>query len=486
MKISFTSVVQPTWLTELANSWANDEHAQSLISRLVLDPNHCKDYSWTQQTLRYHNRLYVGSNGHLRFKIWQELHQSSIGGHSGIKATAQRIALYFFWPILLRDVKKWCAECVICQTSKSEHVPSLGLLQPLPIPQVPWNDISLDFIEGLPISAGKSIILVIVDRLSKYAHFFAMKHPIYAQSLATLFLDEVYKLHGLPSTIVSDRGSIFLSQFWSKLFSLLGSHLARTTAYHPQSDGQTERVNQCLETYLRCMTVVKPHQWSRWLPLAEWWYNTSHHSSIKTSSFQALYGYSPPLHSFPQHPKSGIAEVDSFVQDRSEALAVIKENLSYAQERMKYFADRNRSERQFNIGDMVFLRLQPYRQSSVHLRRNLKLSPCFYGPYTIIDKIGQVAYKLLLPLDSLIHPVFHVSQLKKCVGLDAVPSTVLPPVDKNGILTPTPAAVLDTRTVKRRHRLLQEVLVQWDHSTKAATSWEDAQQFAQRFPDFCP
>jgi hypothetical protein len=153
----------------------------------------------------------------------------------------------------------------------------------------------MDFIEGLPKSEGYTVIMVIVDRLSKYAHFIPVKHLYTASSIAQLFLDNIVKLHDMPQPIVSDRDTNFVSSFWKELFKLYKVNLNLSTAYHPQSDGQTERVNQCLEMYLRCSVQDSPKTWKAWLPLAELWYNSSFHTSIGCSPFKALYGYDPDL-----------------------------------------------------------------------------------------------------------------------------------------------------------------------------------------------
>ena len=173
--------------------------------------------------------------------------------------------------------------CSTCQQFKYDTSASPGLLQPLPIPERIWTDISMDFLEGLPVAKGKSVILVVVDRLSKYAHFMALSHPYTAAVVAQIFLDNIYRLHGLPNSIVSDRDKIFVSQFWQELFKLMGTQLKLSTSYHPQTEGQTEVVNRSLQTYLRCMSSERPKDWVNWLPLAKWWYNTSYHSSIRTT-----------------------------------------------------------------------------------------------------------------------------------------------------------------------------------------------------------
>jgi len=171
----------------------------------------------------------------------------------------------------------------------------------------------MDFIEGLPKSEGKEVIFVVVDRFSKYTYFMAIPHPYTASIVARVFLDNIYKLHGLPATIVSDRDVVFLSLFWKELFAKQGVKLCYSTAYHPQSDGQTEVVNKCLGNYLRCMTGTSPAQWVKWLPLAEWWYNTNYHTTTKSTPYEILYSYPPPLHIPYIARDSPVEAVDAFL-----------------------------------------------------------------------------------------------------------------------------------------------------------------------------
>lgn len=190
-------------------------------------------------------------------------------------------------------VKKWVKECDVCQRCKPDLSAYHGLLQPLPIPDQMWTDISIDFIDGLPSSQGKSVIFVEVDRLSKYAHFIPIHHPYSATQVAQVFMDIVYKLYGMPKVIVSDRDKVFLSNFWQAMFKILKVDLHMWTAYHLQSDGQTEMVNRCLECYLRCMCGDRPKEWVTWLPMAEYWYSTNFHTAISTTPYEVLYGQKP-------------------------------------------------------------------------------------------------------------------------------------------------------------------------------------------------
>lgn len=243
-----------------------------------------------------------------------------------------------------KDLRSWVAECRECQQNKYKTISHLGLLQPLPIPTHVWKDISMDFITGLPLCKSISVFLVVVDRLSKYAHFIPLAHPYTASIIAQEFVDNVFKLHGMPSTIVNDRDTIFISVFWKEFFKLQGSKLCMSSGYHPQSDGQTEVVNRCLETYLRCFTSCQPKKWLHWLPWAEWSYNTSYHTSSKFTPFEVVYGYPPPhIASY----ELGIAKLDIVEQGlltRDKLLAMLRTNLQVARNRMKTQADKHRSE----------------------------------------------------------------------------------------------------------------------------------------------
>lgn len=194
------------------------------------------------------------------------MHNSSYGGHLGINATFQRIKSIFWWPGIKQEIQEYLAACHQCQSSKHENTRAPGLHHPLPISNQTWQHITMNFIEQLHPSYGKDSIWVIIDRYTKYVHFIALQHPHTISHLAHFFLDTIYKLHYLPCSIIFDRDRLFTSQFRQQLFKVLGVQHFLNTAFHPQMDGQSERVNQYMETYLRCMCSSNPTQWTQWLP----------------------------------------------------------------------------------------------------------------------------------------------------------------------------------------------------------------------------
>lgn len=284
----------------------------------------------------------------------------------------------------------------------------------------------MDFIEGLPRSATFNCILVVVDKFSKYAHFLPLSHPFTTFQVALTYVNNIFKLHGMPTAIVSDRDKIFTSNVWQELFKLLGTDLQMSSAYHPQTDGQTERVNQCLETYLRCFVQACPTKWSKWLSLAEYWYNTSFHSSLGHSPFLVLYGHEPRHFGIEISQSCQNADVQNWLEQRELMQQLVRQHLIRAQNKMKVQADKHRYARSFNVGDSVYLKAQPYGQTSLASCSSNKLSFKYFGPYVILAKIGKAAYRLKLPSDCHIHPVFHVSQLKRAIPPSIKVSTELP------------------------------------------------------------
>jgi hypothetical protein len=309
---------------DITRSYVGEECCTKLLQEMTINKDSHPRYTIQSGVIRYKGRLYIGSGEGLQGKIFDSFHSSIFGGHSGNQVTYHRIKQLFYWPKMKNFIEQKIAACPVFQISKTEKVQYPGLLDPLPIPQAKWSEISMDFTEGLPKLKGKDVVLAVVDRLTKYSHFIALAHPYNVQKIADLFMKNIIKLHGPPSVITSDRDPIFTSKLWQEIFNALKISLHFTTAYHPEADGQTERV--CLEQYLRCMAFNEPKKWSDWLAAAEWWYNSSYHTSIKMSPFEALYEYPPPFISEIPVPASISPEAQATLAEKENMLQVLKKN----------------------------------------------------------------------------------------------------------------------------------------------------------------
>ncbi|KAJ0585747.1 putative nucleotidyltransferase, Ribonuclease H [Helianthus annuus] len=396
------------WLHELRDYYTTTKEGRDMIRQIAESPDQHPNQQLHDGLIYRDAKLFIPIIPSLRLKLLHEFHSSKVGGHSD-------------------EVTQYINNCKVCQQTKYSTQKPYGLLQPLPIPNQVWEEISMDFITNLPPSNGKTAIWVIVDRLTKFAHFISLRPNYTATSLATIFLDQIYKLHGLPKSILSDRDPVFVSKFWKELFNSVGTTLLHSSAYHPQTDGQTEVVNRTLESYLRCFACDEPNRWTKYLYLAEFWYNTSHHSAIDMTPFQALYGRPPP--SLPHYTldKNRATTIEETLLEHQRVLDLLKSTLQITRQRMADQANKHRQDKEFSAGDLVLLRLRMYRQQSVAYRGVEKLSRRYYGPFMIIERIGKVAYRLALPPGSRIHPVFHVSLLRACKGDWQSEFTPLPP-----------------------------------------------------------
>jgi transposase InsO family protein len=392
-------------------------------------------------------RLFVPTSA----TVWALLLEHAHGmGHEGVQKTLQRLRASFFTPGDNKLVRDYIRGCAVCQRQETEHLHPVGLLQPLVVPSSVWSDIAMDFVEGFPKIGGKSVILTIVDRFSKSTHFIPLGHPYSAASVAKAFFDSIVRLHGLPTSIVSDRDPVFTSNMWKDLFRLTGTKLCTSSAFHPQTDGQSEVTNRIIVVYLKCLAGDRPRNWLRWLPWAEYCYNTSYQSALKTTPFEVVYGRAPPQMLPYQAGSNRVAAVDRQFRDRDEFLAEIKERLLQAQVLMKRTHDKQHRELKFTVGDWVWLRLNHRAAASVHraaasVRQGdkSKLGAKYFGPYRVLDCIGDVSYKLQLPPQARIHNVFHVSFLKKFQGdLPSVPPA-LPPIVR-GRIVPVPDKIVRT------------------------------------------
>ncbi|VFR02721.1 unnamed protein product [Cuscuta campestris] len=434
--------------------------------------------------LYYKHRLLLSPNSPLREKLLHEFHSTPIAGHQGVERTFKRLAAVFYWQGMRRDVKRFVAACVACQATKYSTQKPGGLLQPLPIPERVWDSASMDFITGLPPSRGFTVIMVVVDRLSKYAHFGLLPTGFDAPRVAQVFLEVVVKHHGFPGAIFSDRDSVFMSLFWRELMRLSGTSLKFSTAYHPQTDGQSEVINRGLEQYLHAFTHERPSRWATFIPWAELALNCSHHAGINMSPFQALYGRPPPPSLFPTLSlRARVPAVEELLQERAELLTDLKHHLERMQQRMRTSANQHRRDVQFNVGDLVLLKLQEYRQHSVAKPRSAKLARRYYGPFEVLERIGPVAYRLRLPDGCKIHDVFHVSLLRPFIkGSDSPPPPTLPSDFYKGKAVVIPISAGPSRTVLVDGQPREQWLIRWSEHDDADVTWEDAEAMQRHFP----
>ncbi|MCH79300.1 RNA-directed DNA polymerase (Reverse transcriptase), partial [Trifolium medium] len=474
------------WIDErsLKEGIQQDNHLQQVIKKLQENCDSCPGYEYTHGVLLYENRLVLPAKSTMIPLLLSEFHDTPQGGHSGFYRTYRRLASNVYWIGMKNAVQEYVRACDICQRQKYLTSSPGGLLQPLPIPDRIWEDLSMDFVTGLPKSKGYEAILVVVDRLSKYTHFVPLKHPYTARTIAEVFVREVVRLHGIPLSIVSDRDAIFMSNFWRELFKLQGTKLKMSTSYHPETDGQTEVVNRCLETYLRCFICDQPKNWSHWLSWGEYWFNTNYHASTGKSPYEIVYGRVPPVITRWVQGETRVAAVQKELMDRDEALRQLREHLLRAQDRMKQLADKKRCDRSFEVGEWVFVKLRAHRQQSVVCRINAKLAARYYGPYPVVGRVGAVAYQLKLPAGSRVHPVFHVSLLKKAVGTYHEEEDLPELEGEQGVLI-EPEEVLARRVVKIQNEDIEQVLIHWKGQGVEEATWEDVIMMKSQFPNLC-
>jgi hypothetical protein len=361
------------------------------------------------------NRLCIPV-GSVRLLLLQEAHGGGLMGHFGAKKMEAVLSTHFFWPHLRRDVERFVARCTTCQKAKSRLNPH-GLYMPLPIPSVPWADISMDFVLGLPrTKRGSDSVFVVVDHFSKMAHFIPCHKTDDVVHIANLFFKEIVRLHGMPSTIVSDRDAKFLSHFWRTLWNKLGTKLLFSTTCHPQTDGQTEVVNRTLSTMLRAILKHNLKMWEECLPHVEFSYNRAEHSTTKVSPFQVVYGFNPraPIVLF---PLPTMERVHSDAKERADFIlklhASTKENIEKMTEKYKLAGSQGRKVVKLEPGDLVWLHLRKDRFPDL---RKSKLMARAAGPFKILEKIDDNAYKLELHPEFGISPTFNISDLKPYLG----------------------------------------------------------------------
>ena len=414
--------------------------------------NGSSDFSVQQDLVFHKGRLYVPPS--LRLEILRSRHDVPSAGHPGRTRTTSLVMRDYSWPGASTYVRRYCEACDTCARIKAPRHKPYGLLHPLEIPDRPWRAITFDLIVKLPLSHGYDSILVVCDRLTRAAHFIPCNESIDAPRLAQLFLDRIFRYHGLPDSIVSDRGSVFVSNFWRALCTLLQVDVKASTAFHPQTDGLTERTNQTLETYLRAYCSYQQDDWVDYLPLAEFAFNNLENASTQQTPFFANFGYHPTFEPRLAEPSTVPAAAD--LAARLDVIhAELRAELAHSQQRQaRYYDCHALPDPDFAPGRLVWL----LRRNISTTRPSDKLDHRRLGPYPIERKVAPNAYLLRLPpYLSRLYPVFHVSLLEPY----ADPSLFHPHAQPLPFALPDDPVlhvtnVLDCRRVGQRYDYLTE------------------------------
>eukprot|EP00253_Pinus_taeda_P010972 PITA_10972 len=276
-------------------------------------------------------------------------------------------------------------------------------------------------------------------------------------------MQNVFKLHGLPKTIISDHDVKFTSTFWKTLFVELGTQLNFNTAYHPQIDGQTERVNQVVEDMLRAYVMQQPMLWEEYLHLVEFAYNNGYHTLTQMSPFEVLYDRKFRTPSSWGGPEDRLSLGPEILKEMEDMVKRVRANLKAAQDRQKNFVDQKRRFKEYQVGDHVYIRIQA-KKSTLQWSGCAKLAPRYCGPFQVLARIGPVAYQLALPSHIRVHNVFHVS------------------VEPEGEVLVEPLSILDRREVQLRRRAITQVKVQWRHFGPEEATWEDEALMKRTYP----
>ena len=383
-----------------SDPWFEQQHNTKHLSKI--------DNVWMRGT-----RICVPEHLNLKQRIFYEMHAAPYSGHLGAGNTERNIAQHYWWFNMQKDVIQYVRTCPICQRNRKPTHKAHGELQSLPVPKDTWASLSMDFITGLPITTrGHDAIMVVVDRLPKMVHLLATTQDTTAVQVAQLYQDRIFALHGLPDDIVTDRDSKFTSAFWKNLQKLLGTNLNMSTAFHPQTDGQTERMNSILEDMLRHYVSPDQQDWDLFLSLAEFSMNNCYKSSIQCTPFQLVCGKQPktPASAHLDSIKEQNPTATLKARDMHEHLEKAKACMLAAQSRDKAYADRKTRPQTFEVGQRVLLSTK-----NLHIKRsNLtkKLLSGYIGPFKIMNKVGSQAYELELPQTMKMHDIFHVPLLK--------------------------------------------------------------------------
>ncbi|WVZ93943.1 hypothetical protein U9M48_039892 [Paspalum notatum var. saurae] len=457
---------EPTLEQEIREQQKDDEKLQKIRELLKLGnaPHFRED---EHGTLWYKNRICVPNVDRIRKLSLSEAHDTAYSIHPDSTKIYYDLKERFWW---------YGMKCALAEYRvKAEHQRPAGLLQPLKVPEWKWEEIAMDFIVGLPrTQKGYNSIWVVVDRLTKVAHFIPVNTTYSGAKLAEQYISRIFCLHGVPKRIISNRGLQFISRFWEQLHDSLNKKLRFSTAYHHQTDGQTERTNQILVDILRACVIHYGTSWDKCLPYAKFSYNNSYQASLKKSPFEALYDKRCRMPLFWNQTGEKQVFGPDIIHDAEQQLRIVQQ---------RSYADVRRRDLSFKVDDHVYLKVSPMRG----IRRfNIKgkLAPRYIGPFKILKNKGEVAYRLeLSPSLSGVHDVFHVSQLKKCLK---VPEEQAPleGLDAQEDLTYTehPVKILDTSERNTRNKRIKMCHVQWSHRIEAEATWKREDELKAAYP----
>ena len=364
-------------------------------------------------------RMCIPNNPQLRKTLMSAAHDPPTSGHFGPYKTYFSLAQNCYWPHMFKSIQRYIKSCDTCQRCKTGTPGTDGLLKPLDIPENRWSSVSLDFVTGLPKSNNCDAILVVVDRLTKRSHFIPTVKEIDAPLTARLFMQNIVKLHGVPKTVVSDRDIRFVSAFWRSLHNILGSQLQMSTSNHPQTDGQTERVNRILNNLLRSYCYQEHDTWTNYLDMVEFAYNSSYQKSIDTTPFMADLGYQPTLPLF--RDLSLQPNYHAGVEDLGTKLKAIQtriqDQMAHAQRSQEFHANSHRNDATYNIGDWVLVHRETYAKSDTYK----KIQPAYLGPFKVVKKITDNVYEIDLPDHRKTHRCINVQFLRPYHKKDSYP-----------------------------------------------------------------
>lgn len=404
----------------------------------------------------------------------QECHSNPMAGHFGARRTLEKLSRKYAWKGMAKDVADYCHDCLRCKRSTPAKHKPYGLLQPLPIPTKPWEDVTMDFITELPPSKFNGIvydaILVVVCRLTKMSHYVPARGDWDGSELAQAWIREVIRLHGAPRRIISDRGPLMSAKHWKTFNYYLNSRRILTSAYHPQTDGQTERQNQTLEQYLRCYCSLEQDDWALWISTAEYAYNDSLHATIKTTPFRAYIGSDPIGTIWPDMAPEGSNSHEG--KNLAEKLKVVQEScreeILKANNYSRAYANKKRLPAPFEIGDKVLLSTKHIKS----MRPKKKLDWKYLGPGVIQERIGAAAYKVNMPGLRDAHPVFHASLLEPYNLRSSIPSKETAIEDTLHTMGEDVYEV-DHIVERRRNDCNNwEYRIRWKNFTEDADTWE--------------